>query len=335
MIERVAEGEQMDIDYKAQATDSEFEPVRVISSLNINGVEIELGENINREQSFYVECNRGGEILFSMRTENYPEAIKTYTEQITAQVYEMDFDRTYKAVTQVVEYVKLTDEHCMPDSKNANFKGKLIVVDANSLLPEYRNSTSQLVECTHGNGANPDAIGTSVFGTELFSDKAVVYGRHQILGLADEQRLPQWAKMKLEMRRDPTIFKFCGYHFKPYRQFEKCDGDFNAQMRRISSERNMGIANYEWGKMDYSHAKFYEIAKSDADIFTCLENGKLYVPCENELFRYNEPPQKVRAVGVHKPDMLAKINNNKHRVKQDKAESDYTPMKTKKTGQEV
>jgi hypothetical protein len=319
----------------SEAKANKYPALHVISDMTINDVYIELCENTGIEPTFSVISSRGDELLFSKWTDDYPKAIKAYTELILEHSFEVSLDRDDKAVRLGVEYVKLTDEHCLPDGKNAGFTGKLIIVDAKSLLPEYRSSTSQLVECTHGNGARPDAIGISVFGKELYSGASVVYGRHQILGIADEKWLPDWAKIKLEIQRNPAVFEFCGYHFKPHRKFEKRDGDFFKQSRNIASEFAMGISNYDWGKSDYSHAKFYETANSDADLFMCLETGKVYVPCENELFRYNEPPQKAKAITAPKFDMLAKINNNKEKVKRDKAVTSDVPKKKKKTEQEV
>ena len=32
----------------------------------------------------------------------------------------------------------------------------------------------------------------------------------------------------------------------------------------------------------------------ECDLFRCVENGKLYLPCENDLQEYVEPPKKER-----------------------------------------
>jgi hypothetical protein len=249
----------------------------------------------------------------------------------------MELDRAENTVKNSgVLDIKLTAEHILPGSESADFTKQLIIVDSACLMPEYRFSASQLVECTHGNGARPNAIGTSVFGTELRSGKSVVYGRHQILGVADEDKLPKWAKVKLEARRDGAVFEYGGYHFKAYRKFERRDGDFNKQMRNAASDYALGIATYDWGKSDYSRASFLSASKDDdADIFRCLENGKLYVPCENELFRYNEPPLKERAAqnpprqSRKKPSLLGRLDSNKAKVARDKAANPALPNKNR------
>jgi hypothetical protein len=57
-------------------------------------------------------------------------------------------------------------------------------------------------------------------------------------------------------------------------------------------------------------------------------SGKLYIPCENELFRYNEPPQKDKAAQKHTrpskpeqpPSLLGEVREAAELAKQRKAE---------------
>jgi hypothetical protein len=298
--EHDTEADDTDIDHRNAEFNGEkgnkYDASHVISSLHINGVDDELSEDRENLLPFYVESNRGNENLFGMRTDKYPEAVKAYTTQILNRVTEIALDREDKAVMRGVKYIKLTGENCLPDGKNADFTGKLIIVDANSLLLEYRSSTSQLMECTHGNGARPNAIGTSVFGKELYSGASVVYGRHQILGVADEAKLPKWAKTKLEIRRDPSIFEYGGFHFKPERKFEKRDGNYFQQDRNSEYDHSIGISSDGYAatnSCDYSREQFYTASgSSDVDIFRCLEDNKLYIPRDKVLLRYYDPPEK-------------------------------------------
>jgi hypothetical protein len=112
--------------------------------------------------------------------------------------------------------------------------------------------------------------------------------------------------------------------------------DGGKQMHNAASDRSIGISTYEWGKTEYSHSKFYvAFGNSEADVFKCLENGELYIPAENELFRYNEPPRKEKSHTAQKPDLLAKISNNKQKVERDKAANADAPKKLKKPDKEV
>jgi len=94
------------------------------------------------------------------------------------------------------------------------------------------------------------------------------------------------------------------YHFKPYRKFRKGEVhrrlendsrtrkmDMQYLMRNMRSDRTLGITSYDWGRCGfYSHSDFYtKSGGSEVDIFLCVENNKLYVPTESELFQYTEP----------------------------------------------
>ena len=177
-----------------------YDSTHTISYIELFGYEIELGEDTENELPFYIETSgkHGGD--YSFRTDKFDQAIKVYGEQLIIAASEMRLEHEGKAASLGVEHTVLTmnETHCLPDSKNADYTGKLIIVDGKSLLPEYRTAESQLVLCSHGNGARPNAIGTSVFGIELFSGDKVCHGRHQITGIADIGKLPEWAKSKLD-----------------------------------------------------------------------------------------------------------------------------------------
>jgi len=95
-------------------------------------------------------------------------------------------------------------------------------------------------------------------------------------------------------------FEYGGKHFIPVRKFTQQDGDFYTITRRLRSDLTLGFfqADYygeESKKVDYSHKNFYAAATDKtSDIFRCVENGKLYVPCQYELQEYMEMPQKNR-----------------------------------------
>lgn len=100
-------------------------------------------------------------------------------------------------------------------------------------------------------------------------------------------------------------FAYGGYHFAPYRKFAKGEIERQAPndsrpwkidtryaMRNMRTDTEVGLSKYDWRKADYSCSEFYAASgDSNADIFMCVENGKLYVPGENELFCYTEPPK--------------------------------------------
>ena len=92
------------------------------------------------------------------------------------------------------------------------------------------------------------------------------------------------------------VFEYGGFHFIPERCFAKKEDSFSIISRRQRIDKELGFCKpgyaYE-SKYPYSHGSFYAASlDKEYDLFRCLENGKLYLPCENDLQEYVEPEQK-------------------------------------------
>jgi len=176
---------------------------------------------------------------------------------------------------------------------------------------------------------------------EKYSNKV-----HYLVGCAVSGRE---TSKRMEAYKEPGVFEYEGYHFKPYRQFRKGEverrlkGDSRPHkidaayaMRNMSSDFGLGLSKYDWKKSDtsYSHDGFYVASgNSEADIFKCIENGKLYVPHENELFQYNEPPQKEKTA---KKSLSERIESGKDKVREaDKNRTETDKPKNKKKGVDI
>ena len=88
------------------------------------------------------------------------------------------------------------------------------------------------------------------------------------------------------------IFEYGGFHFIPERKFTAQEKDFFkiSRQQRIDCSLGFCVPGYIYeSKYDYSYESFYEAATNkDCDLFRCVENGKLYLPCENDLQEYIE-----------------------------------------------
>ena len=92
---------------------------------------------------------------------------------------------------------------------------------------------------------------------------------------------------------EPDSFEFRGYHFTAAGKLPK-GYDINEISKVISSDRELGMSSYDWAKHTYSHYSFYLASgDSQADLFRCLENGKVYLPGDNELFCYTGEYQEL------------------------------------------
>jgi len=265
-------------------------------------------------------------------TDGYVEAIRIFAKRIDALAEVLENERRESGLP----IQTLTVADCMEGSQHVEWEdGELIIVRPEALAPEYRSAEHQLALCLGGFGASPDGSGRAVFVKELYSGKEYRYNRPQIAGLADLAKLPTWAKDKLaehhrlnEALKEPSVFQFGGYHFKPYRKYGKGEILKNKTVTdralgKMESDFELGLSTYDWQKAgtDYSHEKFYLASgSSEADVFQCIENGKLYVPGENELFLYKGLPIKERhketEVPAKKPTLQARLDSAKQKSAQ-------------------
>lgn len=98
-----------------------------------------------------------------------------------------------------------------------------------------------------------------------------------------------------ESERIPEMneFEYGGYHFVPAGKCSSEEKDnFKLLSQRIKTDALLGLFTYDnvFGmpqKYPYTYESFYAAAtvKTD-DFFKCIENGKIYIPGSNELFRY-------------------------------------------------
>ena len=86
------------------------------------------------------------------------------------------------------------------------------------------------------------------------------------------------------------VFEYGGKHFIPERQLKGKENEFTEIAKKLRIDTELGFCKkgyaYE-SKFDYSYGRFYTAATDqDCDLFRCVENGKLYIPCQNDLQEY-------------------------------------------------
>jgi hypothetical protein len=312
-------------------------------SLQIAGREVILAENGGETSPFMVcECRWDNplnipEYYNAAATDDYLEAVQEFANRITDFARQLETEREKRGLPRLT----LTAGDCVPGGMDADMTGKIVVVKPETLTPEYRISDHQLGLCTGGNGARPEARGRAVFFKNLYTGAESRYERQDIAGVIDPEKMPAWARERLE-RTEPEnensniqpdgAFVYGGYHFIPYRRFRKGETDrkdpndsrphktdARYAMRNMRSDMELGLSTYDWQKAEYSHDSFYAASGDNGcDIFRCVENGKLYVPGENELFEYSEP--RAARKTEQKPSILSTLEDAKKQSAQRNAE---------------
>ena len=85
---------------------------------------------------------------------------------------------------------------------------------------------------------------------------------------------------------ESPIFEYNGFHFEAVGKLPD-NSDARDVVNNTVSKNELGMSDYEDGKLTYSHNSFYDASTvKTADIFRCVETGKNYLPGEHELFEY-------------------------------------------------
>ena len=97
-------------------------------------------------------------------------------------------------------------------------------------------------------------------------------------------------------------FEYGGYNFFPVRKLEGAESGFYAISKRISIDAELGLCEEGYAypsKFPYSYEDFYKAAGGqEYDLFRCVENGKIYIPCHHDLQIYREEKNKTFEVEI-------------------------------------
>ena len=77
----------------------------------------------------------------------------------------------------------LGQHSCMPDSRDQDYMGKILVMNYDALKPEYRSRPYQLWLATGGFGCSSTARGRRVFATSLYDGEQSSFYRQDFTGI--------------------------------------------------------------------------------------------------------------------------------------------------------
>ena len=176
----------------------------------LHAIRIDGAEQIVAEKDSHYRLYRGERVstlgieeyttVFENR--DYLKTMREFTRRINVALDGLELSRVYRGSPHV-DY-PLSAEDCVPGGMDADLRGKVVAVRAEILSPEYRACSHQLMLATGGFGCSPNARGQSVFATNLYSGEENRWSRSDILGVVEENALPDWAKEKLTKLREPA-----------------------------------------------------------------------------------------------------------------------------------
>ena len=175
----------------------------VLNSIRIGEYEIVLGECTKpgvREKylcGFLEENGVMMQLKECMVSDSFADIATIYGERIAEKAEETQA-RIERENALVGNDEPLTSEDCFPINSDDNLTGKAVVIKPSAIRPEYRRASHQILLCAGGFGAQPNARGTSCFCKSLLDGSETRWRRQDIIGTLPYEKLPEWAKVRLE-----------------------------------------------------------------------------------------------------------------------------------------
>ena len=169
----------------------------IINAVHMGDKEIVLGINMNDADGyFYLVSDYEHNGLFEkydngIASDDYIEVAQIFTDRINEQIEKV------KSATKDIPRGIITADMCESIS-DKNLENEIIVIKANVLYPEHQTQANQIVRCTGGNGARPNAHGTAVFCEHLSNNEKTRFERYDVLGILKKECYPEWVKQKLK-----------------------------------------------------------------------------------------------------------------------------------------
>ena len=131
-----------------------------------------------------------GTIPIPKDSRNYEFSVGSHPEIVNGLISDY---RKYLA--EVVRQFGAKD--CIPGSTHTRYENQLLILDPFLLNEDYKHGDYQLFYARSGNGCDESKIGRKVFGEFLKDGEKTSFYRNDFLGIADERKLPEWARDRL------------------------------------------------------------------------------------------------------------------------------------------
>ena len=96
----------------------------------------------------------------------------------------------------------LNSDNCIAGSTDNDYTGELLILSESKLAPWAKEPESQLWIAQNGFGTSPDSSGRAVNAKCIFDGEVARWNREDFCGIADPDKLPDWAKEMLSEQQN-------------------------------------------------------------------------------------------------------------------------------------
>ena len=172
----------------------------ITHAIHIGNTEIVMGENPKAPEderymvADYKEKGILAQYVNCCASDDFVELAEVFAERLTEQIRQIKKQRDKTLCGK--KPIDRNEGALLPLADD--IKGKVIVINADCLRPEYRSPINQLYLANSGNGTSMNARGTAVYCTNLYDKSDTRMERYDILGIMEPENLPEWAKKGLD-----------------------------------------------------------------------------------------------------------------------------------------
>lgn len=173
------------------------------SAFFINGKEIVFGIDDNEKEPYLVaHCKYDNpfgvpEYYNCVVSDKYADAMQEFGIRISQEAELSLETERQRGISNT-----LTQDDCIPGSRNGDYEGELIVIRPAVLQRDRRTADHQLCRAEGGFGCKANSRGQAVYVKNIFDGRSMRYERNDVLGVIRPDRIPGWAKERLEPGRD-------------------------------------------------------------------------------------------------------------------------------------
>lgn len=171
----------------------------IIHAFEIGKKEVIIGRNNNASpDERFVVANYENNGIF----ERYVDALVSKDFAEIAKIFAVRIKNEAERVIEEISKIEVdttpiyADGYTVIKAENS-IKNKVVVIRADVFKPEYQIATMQLQLCSGGFGCEPNSRGSACFCTNLYSGKESRFERSDVLGIIEKEKLPEWAKQRL------------------------------------------------------------------------------------------------------------------------------------------
>ena len=204
-----------------------------------------------------------------------PQLMETVVE-LTAEGYQATTTRPVRQFQYDLMYhdIAFLDGEAYQVDRNGLFDVSFLPLEGNQVYPIARVESKERLE------------------TLLARDERNNHLLHPATLEQRQQAVTDWQNAHTQQSEAPEtsqgagVFVYGGYHFEPVGVFSQ-ELSFSDITRETVSHTELGMTDGPDAVHPYTHQAFFEAAHDvKADVFRCVETGKLYMPGEHELFEY-------------------------------------------------